>query len=1715
MKKLLLLPLLLIALLSQLTSTGLKAAPGFNDPGFANTWNRADKAVEEVPNNGRGYTWGPLVPSSGGVTREPYNGGSRVVQYFDKARMEVNRPDAIPNDLYYVTTGLLVKEMVTGLRQDGDNLFVPLQPAQIQVAGDPNEGPTNPNAPVYASFRNVATVFNNENAQPYTPNAPINNRIDKNGAVSAFQPPEQRLVKAWSEITQHNVADVFVDFANQVGPVWENGKFIQDSVLFGNPTYVIGLPIAEPYWVKTFVNGVERDVLVQLFERRVLTYTPANPPNTKVEMGNVGQHYYKWRYIINNNGGPFAPPRTVTPIAGTPQTAPVNVNFGVNMKVVVRDEANAPVRGVSVTFKAPLPSVVSATIATGLFPNNAPTATVTTDLNGVATAPTFTASTVSGSYEVQAVAGDIAKPASFKLTNTASAPTSVTVQSGAPQNVKVKASTETPLKLLVKDAFNNPVGGVSVTFQAPTTGANGTFAGSKGTTLSSIPTTTSNLGIATAPTFTANCTLGAYNLTATVSGISTPTSLALTNVIGDPDIVQVSTGSDQTTTVNVEYKQVLIATVEDVCGNGLPGTSVTFSAPVEGASGQWNNNFKTTVVSNDKGLATAPAFKANTIAGRFTVEASVPKSKAKVGQFTLNNAPDVPSSITAASGSGQLAPVNATFLTPLRAAVKDSFGNPVPGVRVVYNVPTTGAQSVSGPTVTALGGTEITTGDDGIASAPPLQAGCKPGLLTATASATGVGGTASFNLSVITGAPANLVAIAGAGQSAAILTTFTNPFKAGVYDICGNPVSDVSVSFSVVESGPSGKFFGSFNTTSVTTDKEGIATISSFIANSVTGNYAVSVTQATAGKTISLNLTNTAGMAASLRAISGSGQSARIRAAFGTPLKVQVLDIFGNPVSGKSVLFSAPPNGASGAFAVINTATTDKDGTAIAPTFTANDVVGTYNVTASIEGAGSVNFSLTNLAGLPAAIKTFAGATQSATINRTFATQLKALVTDIGNNPIEGINVTFTAPSGGSSGSFEGAANVVAVATDLNGVATAPFFTANDAPGSYNVVASASEITNPATFQLTNSPTTIEVFDGSEQSTIVGSAFPKNLKARVKDVNGTPLSGMEVTFTAPNSGPSGTFAGGAVTFISTTDADGIATAPTLTANPSAGAFKVSAAAVGAATLSNFNLTNLPAPPTNIAIDSGSPQTAKVRTPFANNLKVLVTDVNNNPVTGATVTFAAPGTATTGTFTGNVISVLATTDATGRATAPTFTASCGVGGPYNVSATIVNGSSVNFRLTNIVGDPFAMVLQAGAGQSAQVGANFATLFKVRLDDNCGNPTPGKDVTFTAPTTGATGTFTNGANSTVIATDGGGVATAPTFRANCTISGATPYPVVASALGVTAVSLNLTNTVGNPTNATATAGGGQTTKVGTNFSIPLQVAVKDGCNNPAVGVNVTFAAPTTGAGGTFTGNTTVQTNASGVANAPVLQANTRPGAFNATVTVAGTGATASFALTNLVGDPTQFTAIQGTPQSGKANQAYAGLQARALDVYNNPVSGLSVTFAAPAGKGSFPGPTLNFVTTTDANGVATSAIFTANCSTGPFTITASAVGPAAAAAFNLTTGAGNPTNIAVTGPSTIIAASGSTINAASLRVNVREAGGCVSPIDGARVIYTVQSTTRANAFWTGTNVGITNNTGDAQPSNLVVTRTALPAPGFITLVATVEGTTASVTFTIQVF
>src|SRR4029077_11675395 len=128
------------------------------------------------------------------------------------------------------------------------------------------------------------------------------------------------------------------------------------------------------------------------------------------------------------------------------------------------------------------------------------------------------------------------------------------------------------------------------------------------------------------------------------------------------------------------------------------------------------------------------------------------------------------------------------------------------------------------------------------------------------------------------------------------------------------------------------------------------------------------------------------------------------------------------------------------------------------------------------------------------------------------------------------------------------------------------------------------------------------------------------------------------------------------------------------------------------------------------------------------------------------------------------------------------------------------------------------------------------------------------------------------------------------------------------------------------------------------------MKDAGSNPVAGVNVTFTAPGSGASGVFSNSTatiTVTTNASGVAAAPFTANATAGGPYTVTAAVTGL-TTVNFSLTNLVGTPTTMTANAGTtPQSAAINTAFANaLAVTVKDAGSNPVSGVNVTFTAPA-------------------------------------------------------------------------------------------------------------------------------------------------------------------------
>jgi hypothetical protein len=148
----------------------------------------------------------------------------------------------------------------------------------------------------------------------------------------------------------------------------------------------------------------------------------------------------------------------------------------------------------------------------------------------------------------------------------------------------------------------------------------------------------------------------------------------------------------------------------------------------------------------------------------------------------------------------------------------------------------------------------------------------------------------------------------------------------------------------------------------------------------------------------------------------GNNQSAIVGTAFATPLQVRLTD-FSQPVSGLLVSFTAPVSGASASLANGGQASTDAQGQA-SVIAQANLVLGSYQITATLQGLPPVFFNLTNVC---PSITLSPASLPNAAVNTAYPQTLSA-------SPVGG-NYNFAVTSGllpngltlNANGSFSGA----------------------------------------------------------------------------------------------------------------------------------------------------------------------------------------------------------------------------------------------------------------------------------------------------------------------------------------------------------------------------------------------------------------------------------------------------------------------------------------------------------------------------------------------------------------------------------------------------------------------------------------------------------------------------------------------------------------------
>jgi hypothetical protein len=292
--------------------------------------------------------------------------------------------------------------------------------------------------------------------------------------------------------------------------------------------------------------------------------------------------------------------------------------------------------------------------------------------------------------------------------------------------------------------------------------------------------------------------------------------------------------------------------------------------------------------------------------------------------------------------------------------------------------------------------------------------------------------------------------------------------------------------------------------------------------------------------------------------------------------------------------------------------------------------------------------------------------------------------------------------------------------------------------------------------------------------------------------------------------------------------------------------------------------------------------------------------NNNFGCGA-VSNVVTCTSTTAISAGsnNVINLTVGVAAASPTSVSTTALAWGGGDPVHTNS---GNAATSTDTVTVIQVPASITLTAGNNQSAPIQTAFGTPLEVTVLDAGGVAINGQSVTFTAPSTGPSGFFSNSTTTISATTNSSGQVSEPVTAG----STAGAYPVTVQAGGASN-SFSLTNLVGSPFTMSVVSGNGQSTFDTAPFSAPLVVLVTDAGSNPVPAATVTFTPPASGPSAVFAGGVnTATTNSSGIATSAALSANTQVGGPY-TVSASSGVASTSFQLTNTVGPVTQLAVI----------------------------------------------------------------------------------------------------------------------------------------------------------------------------------------------------------------
>lgn len=274
--------------------------------------------------------------------------------------------------------------------------------------------------------------------------------------------------------------------------------------------------------------------------------------------------------------------------------------------------------------------------------------------------------------------------------------------------------------------------------------------------------------------------------------------------------VAVFDGNTQTATVGTELAEPLVALLLNQAGSPIAGYVVNFRVVTGGGS-----VFAGAAISDNNGIV-RERWTLGTVAGLQKVEVrAVDSSGAAVvfATFEATAVADAPDSVSVASGNNQSAIQLQPLGLPVKVIIKDSYGNPVVGVVVVFTANNGGTVAPGTATTNAAG-----------EAAASWTLGLAIGGQTLDAIVTGLP-SVRFTATATQAPPSAAVAItkfSGDLQTVVQHSILPQPLQVRVTDILGNGVPGTQVVFSAAVGS------GYITPTTVTTNSAGNASWSGY-----------------------------------------------------------------------------------------------------------------------------------------------------------------------------------------------------------------------------------------------------------------------------------------------------------------------------------------------------------------------------------------------------------------------------------------------------------------------------------------------------------------------------------------------------------------------------------------------------------------------------------------------------------------------------------------------------------------------------------------------------------------------------------------------------------------------------------------------------------------------------------------------------------------------